>query len=293
MHTIVIVDNEPFELSRLEEMLEDDTYRFERAFSGAEAKSILDGLESPPTAILLDWVLPDVDGLELLRWIVSQPFAVDLEVIVHSEEFVPENVEKAIECGAYYFLTKPFDEPQLEAIVRAAVESVEQKQALDRLARETRDAVRLLNTGVFQLRTLEEAELLAIHLASACGHTDLSLGLRELLVNAVEHGNLGITYDEKGRLLQQGSLIEECRRRLSLPEYRHRRVEVALEREPQALAITIRDQGEGFDFDKYRTIDEARLFDSHGRGVLVASSTLDLEYIAPGNQVKIRLPAER
>lgn len=292
MHTILIVDNEPFELSLLEQMLADDSYQFERAFSGAEAKELLEGLGSATTAILLDWVLPDVDGLEFLGWIQSQPFAANIEVIVHAEEFVHENVEKAIDCGAYYFLTKPFEEPQLEAIVRAAVESVEQKQALERLARETRDAVRLLANGVFQFQTLEEAELLTIHLASACGHTDLSLGLRELLVNAVEHGNLGITYDEKGQLLQDGSLTEECRKRLRLPEYRHRRVEVALEREPQALAITIKDQGEGFDFEKYRTIDEARLFHSHGRGVLVASSTLDLEYIAPGNEVKVRLPAE-
>jgi DNA-binding response OmpR family regulator len=290
MHTIVIVDNEPFELATLERMLEDDAYRFETAFSGSEAKELLNRVGPDTTAILLDWVLPDCDGLELLLWIQSQPFAADTEVIVHSEEFVPENVARAIDCGAYYFLTKPFDEPQLEAIVRAAVETVEQRRKLERLARETRDAVRLLEKGVFRFRTIEEAELLAVHLASACGHTDLSLGLRELLVNAVEHGNLGITYDEKGRLLQEGTLARECRRRLSLPEYRNRHVEVTLQRKPHAMAIHVKDEGPGFDFEKYQTIDEARLFDSHGRGVLVASATLDLEYLPPGNRAEVSLP---
>ncbi len=291
MRTIVIVDNEPFEISLLQQMLEDDTYRFETATTGAEAKELLKRLGLDTTVIVLDWVMPDTDGVELLRWIKSQPFAVDLEVIVHSEEFVPENVETAIACDAYYFLTKPYDEPQLEAIVRAAVESVEQRRELERLARETRDAVRLLETGVFRFRTLDEAELLAIHLASACGQIDQSLGLRELLVNAVEHGNLGITYDQKGQLIEKGSLLDECRRRLRLPEYRDRHVEVTLERDPQSITVTIKDQGAGFDFDKYKTIEVERLFDAHGRGVLVATSMLDLNYVPPGNQVKVRLPA--
>jgi len=107
---------------------------------------------------------------------------------------------------------EPFVEPQLEAIVRAAVESVERKRELERLARETRDPVRLLDTGVFRFRTMDEAQLLAIHLASACGQTD-------------------------------------------------------------------------------QTIQEERLIDSHGRGMLVASSMLDLVYKPPGNNVTVRLPA--
>ncbi len=109
-------------------------------------------------------------------------------------------------------------------------------------------------------------------------------------MNAVEHGNLGITYDEKGRLLEEGKLADECQKRLTLPEYRDRRVEVRLSRGRGSIKITIRDEGEGFDFEKYKTIDEERLFHSHGRGVLMASATLDLEYVAPGNKVAIRLP---
>lgn len=293
MHTIAIIDSEPFELSRMEQMLDSEDYRFRKATTAAAAKELLATLGNGTTAVVLDWVLPDIDGLELLGWIRSQPFASDVEVIVHSEQFIPENVEKAIDMGAYFYLTKPFDAPQLRAIVRAAVEAIELRRELDRLARETRDAVCLLDTGVFRFRTVEEAELLAIHLASACDQTDLSVPIRELLVNAVEHGNLGITYDEKGRFLQEGSLLDEYRQRLSHPVYRHRLVEVTLHRTSEARSITIKDEGDGFDFEKYRTIDPARLFDVHGRGVVIASATLDLEYVPPGNQVRVRLPAGR
>lgn len=290
MHTVVIVDSELSEISLLQRFLDAEAYEFQSATTGAGAKRLLRKLGRNTTVIIVDWVLPDLDGMELLGWVQSQPFASDLEVIVHSEVLEPEHVEQAIDAGAYYFLTKPFEEPQLEAIVRAAVESIEQKRELERLARETRDAVRLLDMGVFRIRTMDEAELLAIHLASACGQTDLSLPMRELLVNAVEHGNLGITYDEKGQLLRDGRFEEEYRRRLSHPQYRDRRVEVRLERTAPAISITIHDEGNGFDFEQYKTIDERRLFDLHGRGVLVASATLDLEFVPPGNLVKIRLP---
>jgi hypothetical protein len=43
-------------------------------------------------------------------------------------------------------------------------------------------------------------------------------GLNELLINAVEHGNLGITYDEKIKLVVEGRLESEIERRLALPQ---------------------------------------------------------------------------
>ncbi len=86
MHTIMIVDNEPFELTLLEQMLQAEDYRFETAFTADEAKELLRNLGRDTTAILMDWVLPDDDGMELLGWIKAQPFTQGIEVIVHSEE---------------------------------------------------------------------------------------------------------------------------------------------------------------------------------------------------------------
>jgi DNA-binding response OmpR family regulator len=271
-------------------MLEDATYRFETASTGAEAKDIVRGRGHEITAILIDWILPDVDGVELLGWIKSQPQLADVEVVVHSAEFAAENVQKAIEAGAYYYLTKPFEEPQLEAIIRAAVTSFELKRRLMGKAKETEDAFRLLHAGSFQFRTTNEAELLAAHIASGISHPGLCLGLAELMLNAVEHGNLEIGYEEKGKLLTERRFVSELERRLSLPEYRNRRAQVKLRRTREMMKVTIKDEGAGFDFDRYMTLDKKRMFDSHGRGVLMASATLDLRYIPPGNQVEVRLP---
>ena len=167
--------------------------------------------------------------------------------------------------------------------MRAAVESVEQKRELERLARETRDAVRLLSeTGGVSLsvRWTRRSFSRSIWLRRA-GDTEQSLGLRELLVNAVEHGNLGITYDEKGALIEKWIGLGRVRSdRLSLPEYRDRRVEVrARTGAAKRSQVTIKDEGPEDSISKrYKTIQEERLFDSHGRGVLVATSMLDVEY---------------
>ena len=292
MHNILIVDNESFDLSALQEMLDEADYRFVTATSGAETKEIITKHEPHLAAILIDWILPDTDGVALLVWLKSRPELRDVDVIVHSIEFDPENVERGIDCGAYYYLTKPFEELQLEAIVRAAISSHELKQRLKEKVKATEDAFRLLDHGRFRFRTIAEAELLAIHIASACGTPDCSIGLRELLVNAVEHGNLEISYEEKGRLLSGQRLDAERNRRLALTKYRDRFVEVGLQRFPGRMEVTIKDSGRGFDFERFMTIDNDRLFDAHGRGVLMASSCLELEYIPPGNHVRIRLPIE-
>ncbi len=290
MRSILIVDNEPLEISMLREMLEDATYRFETAMTGVETKEIVGSRGDEITAILIDWILPDVDGIELLGWLKDQPQLADVEVVVHSAEFAPENVEKAIDAGAYYYLTKPFDEPQLEAIIRAAVSSFELKRRMAEKAKEAEDAFRLLHSGSFQFRTKDEAELLAAYIASGVGHPDLGLGLAELMLNAVEHGNLGVNYEEKGRLLAERRFSSELERRLSLPEYRKRRVRVKLRRIRKMMKVTVQDEGAGFDFHRYMTLDKKRMFDSHGRGILMASATLDLRYIPPGNRVEVRLP---
>ena len=290
MHKILIVDNEPFDLSLLEQMLDEDDYHFVKATSAQETKQIIAAQGAQLAAMLIDWILPDTNGVELLAWLKSRPELNDVEVIVHSVEFDPENVEQGIDCGAYYYLTKPFEELQLEAIVRAAISSFELKQRLKAKVRATAGAFRLLDQGRFKFRTIDEADLLAIHIASACGDEDCAVGLRELLVNAVEHGNLEISYEDKGRLLAERKLNAERRRRLSQAKYRDRYVEVSLQRLPDRMEVTIKDTGRGFDFERFMTIDEDRLFDAHGRGVLVATTCLELEYIQPGNHVRVRLP---
>jgi anti-sigma regulatory factor (Ser/Thr protein kinase) len=135
---------------------------------------------------------------------------------------------------------------------------------------------------------MPEATSLATLLAEA--HPDperVVMGLTELLINAVEHGNLGITYHEKAELLERGDLQAEIERRLSLPERAARRVRVTFRRAAEAISTWIEDEGEGFDWRPYLDYDPERALDPNGHGIAIARGVCfdDVTYHGRGNVV--------
>jgi PAS domain S-box-containing protein len=148
----------------------------------------------------------------------------------------------------------------------------------------------LLRHGRFELQTLTEAKNLAELLAYAFPDPSRTqLGLTELLVNGVEHGNLGISYDEKSTFLDQGRFEAELIRRLALPEHRDKRVHITVERTDRNLEMTILDDGSGFDWRRYLDLDHRRADESHGRGIAMAKAVSfdQLDFQGCGNQVVV------
>ncbi len=142
--------------------------------------------------------------------------------------------------------------------------------------------------AAYQIRTLQEATELAALLAALHPDPDrVVIGLTELLVNAVEHGNLGITYREKADLLDRGDLGAEIDRRLALPAFASRRVRVTLRRAPDSISTWIEDEGDGFDWRPYLDVDPERSLDLNGNGIAIARgmSFDDLTYHGRGNLV--------
>jgi len=150
--------------------------------------------------------------------------------------------------------------------------------------------LRILRRAEFGFRTLQEAKDLALWLADASLSPGRTVnGYSELLINAVEHGNLGITYAEKSQLLSEGRWADEVESRLQHPPYSERQVKVVMEKTGSACTVTIADQGSGFDWQKYIEFSPERAFDLHGRGIAMSKAmNFDgLEYIGNGNTVVI------
>jgi len=131
-------------------------------------------------------------------------------------------------------------------------------------------------------------------LANACPRPRaIVTGLSELLINAIEHGNLAIGYEEKTALLEKGAWRGEVERRLRLQENCNKIVDVKLEKCKEEIVITLQDEGTGFDPASYMDIDPKRATHSHGRGVAFANliSFSSIEYLGCGNKVvaKIKL----
>lgn len=118
------------------------------------------------------------------------------------------------------------------------------------------------------------------------------VALMELLMNAVEHGNCEITYEEKSAWLavHDGSL-GLIRERIKDERIRDRRVHLAYRITPERTVVRIRDDGNGFDWRAYQTkTGESGLDERHGRGILMARAYISsLEYNDRGNEAIVTL----
>ena len=120
--------------------------------------------------------------------------------------------------------------------------------------------------------------------------------MNELLLNAVEHGNLDIGYDEKTKLLRSGGRWkEEVERRLSLPENRSKFVSLSFEVTEEAVVVRIKDQGDGFDWQRYLDLSPERAAAPHRRGIAAcrAFSFPSLEYLGAGNEAICTVPVHQ
>jgi len=291
---VLVVEDNVFDRELLQEHLSRRGYQTEFAHDGAEA---LIKLESDPMrydVVLLDRSMPRMNGLELLGRIKENPRLRTIPVILQTASAMRDEMVEGIRAGAYYYLTKPYDVEMLLTVIDTAVRDfTDYRHLKERLERGLR-CLTLIRNASFSIQTVEEARDLGMVLANACPDPmSTVIGLTEILVNAVEHGNLGITYEEKSQLNAAGQWQSEIERRLSLPENATKHVEVQMTRDNGCVRFTVRDQGPGFDWQRFIDIDPLRAFDNHGRGIVIARTmSFDLlEYRGCGNEVVAQVGA--
>lgn len=289
---ILVVDDEPFNLEIISENLVDAGYEVVTAEDGKAGWEILQHDSQGFDAILLDRMMPRMDGMEMLAHVRQHPDFQHVPVVMQTAVGAAESVREGLAAGAYYYLIKPFQRDMLLSIVAAAVGFHRERRSLEHQLADQAGTFRLLVNGDFRFRTLAEARQLTLLLSQACPEPQrVALGLSELLVNAVEHGNLGISYREKTDLVQQGRWQGEVERRLQSAAYQERYVRVAFRSEGEELSVLIEDDGPGFDWLPYLSFSPDRAFDPHGRGIFMARmlSFDDVEYLGSGNTVRVRV----
>lgn len=172
-------------------------------------------------------------------------------------------------------------------------------QALLALARrwisdaDGRETLRQLRGVELTCRTRDDAEQVADLLSSAMPDPPrCRLGLLELLINAIEHGNLEIGTERKGQLLRENRLETEIASRLRREPYRSRRARLTISQVDPVIEIEIRDEGPGFAWRAALAGEIATSDQPNGRGIALVRHTCfaDLEYRDPGNIAIVRLP---
>ncbi|WP_346191518.1 response regulator [Dechloromonas sp. ZS-1] len=285
---VLVVDDEPIGRETLVENLTEEGYCVVEASSGQAAWALLDAEPQRFDAILLDRMMPDMDGIEILRRVKSRPEMMEVPVIMQTGMSGDGDILDGLRAGAYYYLTKPFSADTLLAIVAAATRDYRGHRLLAEEVQRQGKMLTCLEQARFVFRTPDEARNLATLVANAAPDPGrVVLGLSELMLNAIEHGNLGIGYDEKTRLLEAGCLQDEIARLLTQAPFSGRRAVLEIERTADSLSFLIRDEGQGFDWNGYLEMSPDRAFDTHGRGIAMSRmiSFDALEYRGRGNEV--------
>ena len=199
-----------------------------------------------------------------------------------------DQILQGIKAGVYYYLTKPYEDQMLLAIVGAALQDAATKKKLREEVSKHRRVMGLMEQSRFRFRTLEEARNIAFLIANCFPEPEATVyGLNEMLINAVEHGNLGITYAEKMQLILGGRLYAEIDRRLALPANLNKWAYLSFEADENAIRVIIKDQGVGFDWRQYLDISPDRATHPNGRGIATSRlmSFNSVEYLGCGNEV--------
>lgn len=288
--TVLVVDDDEFNLELITEYLRETEISTVTVDNGEMALNMLKKFPERFSSVLLDRMMPGIDGMEVLSRIKSDPVLSKLPVIMQTAKEGRQSMLEGLQAGSYYYLTKPYDRHTLLAIIRTAVNDYLRYCELQSNVKQTAHTLKMMNKGRFTFQTLEEARNLAALLANACSDADhVVLGLTELMVNAVEHGNLGISYEEKSRLNASGEWESEVKKRLNMPENASRRATVEFERNDNKIVFIILDQGDGFEWESYIDISPDRAFDSHGRGIAMARSISfdEIEFRGNGNEVSV------
>lgn len=322
MNTILLVEDEEELREIFAHRLSDDGFKVIEAVDGLEA--LEKSREHHPDLIISDILMPNMNGIDFFTELQREsaqlaaiPF-IFLTAMVGEEDTI-----KAIGLGVDGYLAKPvkyelllatiksrlrFHERQrglfkskLEAVFsplfKDSAHAVGEYESLDVLFNHYADIIKNaakvnidfkhVQDATFRVRTLEDAHQVSAILAGMCPEPEVAiLGILEMIVNGIEHGNLGIGYDLKTKLLEDWTWTEEVARRLDEPENCKKFVTASIHKMDNGIRMEFLDCGKGFDYSSYTGFSKERLLDLHGRGIAVANNIVfsELEYIGSGNK---------
>jgi CheY-like chemotaxis protein len=103
--TVMIIEDEPDAADLFAEMMRLNGYRVIKAYSSTPALTLI--AQEKPDVIILDIMMPEISGLEVLRYIRGEPELASIPVVVVSAKATPDDIRAGLEAGASIYLTKP------------------------------------------------------------------------------------------------------------------------------------------------------------------------------------------
>lgn len=141
-HSILIIDDEPDNFDVIETLLDSENYELHYAPGGQQALDCLSSFQ--PDVILLDVMMPDLDGMEVCRRIKSDPQWQAVPIIMVTALTAKDDLARCIAAGADDFISKPVNGVELRARVHSMLRIKGQYEKLQNLLNLREDMVNMI-----------------------------------------------------------------------------------------------------------------------------------------------------
>jgi len=256
------------------------------ASSGEEALELFKAIQ--PASVVSDIMMPEMDGIELLESIKAiDPSVVVILITGYGSEDV---VLKALRKGANNFFKKPFQFRDIEECIKNALKYREEDTAkamhTSALAYEKKNfIVKTKEANVMPI--IRQITFNLNNFLASDEHINIKIGIEEIMTNAIEHGNLGITSKEKEDTLANATWGKLVNERME-SEGGEKLIMVSSELYRDRFTVDIEDEGEGFNWKALESVDPVTLMDMKGRGVFLVKVFFDeVNFNENGNKVTL------
>ena len=144
--SLLVIDDEPDNFDVIEAFLSNQDYRLHYVASGHEAIAFLETFE--PDVILLDVMMPGLDGVEVCQHIKARPQWKSIPIIMVTALHTKQDLARCLEAGANDFISKPVNSFELRARVQSMLRIKKQYDTIQNFSKLQRDTINILGRNL-------------------------------------------------------------------------------------------------------------------------------------------------